>query len=684
MPFRSYRDAVLPVVTIVTALVAASPDQTRARSYELRGRLGLLTADDPHRMVARLGWIRDNLGADRHARVLAALEAAHVDPTERRQDLAPALPWLAARLPPVSDPAFPDPNDLLGLFDWYEATRPDLVSLSLAQAVERAREWHAALPSSVSTIARPGAVVYSWDDGWTVQRLSTPAQLRDEGAAQGHCVGEAEYVRAVRHGRATIYSLRDASGVPQVTVEVDCRGRVVQAKGAGNRSPRYDEVRRVDQFLNSTRLAGEDAPALPLGGEVVRWLSEGRSMVSTPNVPGAVLWIRATGFTVAYGLKLRAADHGGRFWALLSPEGRPVAAWVLYASSGSTPQVVPIGMRQDVDLPLPVICEAYDAMLATGASPPPPGDGDWLARGEGWSAFLLSPGEVNDARRRAWWGGISAPHPLTTAVVEVRSPLGAPAALVTIERMPHRWSDRYYRSRMVAQPGWVSSHLPTTGTLSVEPYSNPPDPSWTVMADAVQSRVEGAVRSEVQAFRSGTSARSAPLPRRASVVTMVSEAQQAARSRGLGPEQVDAFLDAVRRVRAMIRKLGLPPSWACVVVSGSGSGSGANPGVGTVLCWANDRVTATRSTWQASEVKEGRRWPRLTGTLLAPTADVGRRLPITVGVQEVVSDVHESRNLGPEGRRIRETRIGVVRLFDFAWPDEVSPSAVDWRVLPAD
>jgi len=64
-----------------------------------------------------------------------------------------------------------------------------------------------------------GQVVYEFHDGFTVQRLTTPEQLQYEGDEMGHCVGG--YHSQVDDGSTIIYSLRDKTGKPHVTIEVN-------------------------------------------------------------------------------------------------------------------------------------------------------------------------------------------------------------------------------------------------------------------------------------------------------------------------------------------------------------------------------------------------------------------------------------------------------------------------------
>lgn len=63
-----------------------------------------------------------------------------------------------------------------------------------------------------------GKVIYQFHDGWTIQLLTTPAQLQFEGDEMGHCVGGMD--SEVESKKANIYSLRDPKGDPHVTMNI--------------------------------------------------------------------------------------------------------------------------------------------------------------------------------------------------------------------------------------------------------------------------------------------------------------------------------------------------------------------------------------------------------------------------------------------------------------------------------
>lgn len=138
-----------------------------------------------------------------------------------------------------------------------------------------------------------GEVVYTFHNGWTMQKLTTPEQLQFEGDSLSHCVGS--YSGPVGEGRTIIYSLRDPKGNPHATIEVEAidsyndldgtpnavyvhpdehepgqhfiqgtrevtgKGtpfEIVQVMGNGNTQPKPEYQRKIKEFLDSLRAKG--------------------------------------------------------------------------------------------------------------------------------------------------------------------------------------------------------------------------------------------------------------------------------------------------------------------------------------------------------------------------------------------------------------------------------------------
>lgn len=144
--------------------------------------------------------------------------------------------------------------------DWAIATRPDLLSLTVNQAVHRARRWHAALrrqqkiDAERELAAKPGSTVFVTGP-YTFYALDTKAQLEDEGQCQGHCVGS--YWKDVQEGKTTIYSVR----TPEkriATIEV-VKGAERQVMGRFNKDIRNQADRKaIAEFFVYTGISSRD------------------------------------------------------------------------------------------------------------------------------------------------------------------------------------------------------------------------------------------------------------------------------------------------------------------------------------------------------------------------------------------------------------------------------------------
>lgn len=102
-------------------------------------------------------------------------------------------------------------------------------------------------------------------DGYSLVRLLEPAALDRESSAMQHCIGNGAYDFNLKSGRRMYLSLRDPSGNPHATLEIDLEGaRLIQLQGKQNRAPvrRYFEIMRP--YLEKSGLA-LNIPASRLG-----------------------------------------------------------------------------------------------------------------------------------------------------------------------------------------------------------------------------------------------------------------------------------------------------------------------------------------------------------------------------------------------------------------------------------
>lgn len=199
---------------------------------------------------------------------------------DRRHGADRLLPWAAAQLRKtilrvrsgeVGDVYLEsDIYNLQGFLaeiaDWAAAERPDMKDVSIPQAVDRMHRWHERLAAEAKDLAaKPGFVVAELDGGWQVHDLGKSPEgellfepavsllLRSEGEAMGICVGGSTYARDVARGGIEIYSLRDPSGRPHITIEVDGNEQVIkQFRGKGNTRPKAVYCSKILPWLEAT------------------------------------------------------------------------------------------------------------------------------------------------------------------------------------------------------------------------------------------------------------------------------------------------------------------------------------------------------------------------------------------------------------------------------------------------
>jgi hypothetical protein len=158
---------------------------------------------------------------------------------------------------------------------WAELERIDLTKLDTHEVLDAVANWEP--PAEVPT---QGPVVFSFDDGWTVQDLTTREALQDEGEVMQHCVGS--YCATVEAGRAVIYSLRDPRGMPHVTMEYDpAEALFYQIYGKQNQPPKREYAERVREFLLAGAPTGPGTGGVPLG----RWAYDLKAILTYGGAP---------------------------------------------------------------------------------------------------------------------------------------------------------------------------------------------------------------------------------------------------------------------------------------------------------------------------------------------------------------------------------------------------------------
>jgi hypothetical protein len=126
-------------------------------------------------------------------------------------------------------------NELAGIVDYVAAENPNLENRSWSEVLDSAHNWHIQFRNKAGIGSyKTKVVVHNYGNGYTMVKVPVE-DLKTEGDLMGHCVGG--YTKYVREGECTIYSLRDKSNKPHVTIEIDKRGVVVQIQGKENSEP---------------------------------------------------------------------------------------------------------------------------------------------------------------------------------------------------------------------------------------------------------------------------------------------------------------------------------------------------------------------------------------------------------------------------------------------------------------
>jgi len=186
---------------------------------------------------------------------MAVEELSDVPEMQRGRESDALWPWVARELVRSKEAALEsgDVDDYIAQFDelrgrgpalslWQQQNRVDLGRVSLDEAVIALADFEVA-----GRRVPQGNVEYQWPDGWTVQRLTEPEQLKAEGEVMQHCVGE--YCSQVAEGATIVYSLRDPAGNPHATVEFNnALNRFVQVQGKQNQTPLPKYMNRVKEF----------------------------------------------------------------------------------------------------------------------------------------------------------------------------------------------------------------------------------------------------------------------------------------------------------------------------------------------------------------------------------------------------------------------------------------------------
>jgi len=178
-------------------------------------------------------------------------------------------------------------TEIRHVFDWYvdhldQSPRFNIFSMTLDQAMQASDRWHEELANQTSTktftkikkengqIVDPN-VVFIFDKetidriglsdkyvGWMIVKITEESDFDIEGDIMGHCVGTNNYFTQFQRGTIEIFSLRDESNQPHVTIEIDLPDSVQQIKGKGNSRPKDDYLKLIQQWIYQGKYYSKD------------------------------------------------------------------------------------------------------------------------------------------------------------------------------------------------------------------------------------------------------------------------------------------------------------------------------------------------------------------------------------------------------------------------------------------
>ena len=161
-------------------------------------------------------------------------------------------------------------DQLILMTDWVESLEENdsIFNYTYDRAAAESTAWHEGGESSGEYDAISGYNIVhgpQWQDengnpipqyqGWTIQKVVSENDLAVEGDKCDHCVGG--YWHKVKNEISTIYSLRDPSNEPHVTIETDGSGETAfQIFGKSNSEPKQEYKAMIANWVKF----GDEAP----------------------------------------------------------------------------------------------------------------------------------------------------------------------------------------------------------------------------------------------------------------------------------------------------------------------------------------------------------------------------------------------------------------------------------------
>lgn len=144
-----------------------------------------------------------------------------------------------------------DVDELRYIIDWSRAKHKTISDMDYSEALANSYSWHQSLivGSEPTGKYKTKEVVFTFPNLWTIVKITESEDLRVEGNLMGHCVGG--YSSYVKNGTSEIYSLRDISNNPHVTIEVK-KNKVAQIQGKQNKKPIMKYMELLFVWLKNT------------------------------------------------------------------------------------------------------------------------------------------------------------------------------------------------------------------------------------------------------------------------------------------------------------------------------------------------------------------------------------------------------------------------------------------------
>jgi hypothetical protein len=181
-------------------------------------------------------------------------------------------------------------DKFLQIYDWYSHTIAVEQNFSLEEhnyesALCLSDRYHNDPESFISRITtyestNPQNIIAHFNNGYTIQLITSKNDLSCEGNLMGHCSGD--YYEYVSNYQSFLFSLRDKFNKPHVTLEFNIDGKLVQCKGKGNVDPIEKYQKMIDVWIKNTNILELIKKIVPQK-EKNKWLSKYYETLKSKN-----------------------------------------------------------------------------------------------------------------------------------------------------------------------------------------------------------------------------------------------------------------------------------------------------------------------------------------------------------------------------------------------------------------